>query len=94
LTGKYRPPAIPVIPEETEKDEEFKNFRLVPWTGKCQPPTMTAISEETDGDLLGKLEQEQYSNVLCDSFGTTTLETYKLMGDPFLEDQQATVEPV
>jgi len=52
LTGKYRPPAIPVIPEETEKDEEFKNFRLVPLTGKCQPPTMTAISEETDpGDI-------------------------------------------
>ena len=56
---------------------------------------MIVISEETDGDLLDDLEQEQYSNVLCDTCGTsTTLETYKLGGGAFLEDQQSTVEPV
>ena len=45
------PPSMPVIYEETEKDIEWENFRVVPLTGKHHPPVMPVIPEETDEDI-------------------------------------------
>jgi hypothetical protein len=45
------PPSMPVIYEETEKDLEWENFRVVPLTGKYRPPAMPVIYEETEKDL-------------------------------------------
>ncbi len=70
-----------------------KIFHVTPLMGKCWPPAMpVSPKEETHGDLLGELEQEQDSNVLCKCVTCgTSLQTYKLGEEA---DQQATVEPV
>jgi hypothetical protein len=46
------PPAMPVIPEETEEDLRRENFRVTPLTGKYRPPSMPVITEETHDEIL------------------------------------------
>ncbi len=46
------PPAMPVIPEETEEDLRRENFHVTPLTGKYRPPSMPVITEETHDEIL------------------------------------------
>ncbi len=49
LSGK--PPLMPVIYEETEKNLEQKIFQVLLLKGKHRPPAMPVIYEETEKDL-------------------------------------------